>query len=788
MKFFYSIFLLSLISISSFSQQITQSIRGTIIDKITQLPLQSIEVVILNTTPAQKVSTDEKGVFNFSKLPIGKYNLLFTATGYAQQSMSNITLNAAKEIVLTIEMEEKIKTVKEITIKAKTQKDKPLNDMATVSARMFSVEETNKYAGSLNDPARMAQNYAGVQSNGDTRNDIVIRGNSPLGVLWRLDGMDIPNPNHFAGIGTSGGAISILNNNNLSNSDFYTGAFPAQFSNATAGVFDLRLRNGNNKKHEYTAMLGVNGVEFDAEGPIKRKNNSSFMASYRYSTLEVFQALGINFGAASVPKYQDGTFKIHLPLKKKGTIDVFGIGGINSSIFYSKDFDTTGRKLNPLPKGFNTAYNNTMAATAITYTYPFSKKLISKATLAYTLNGNRTKIDSLINNEKDEKLWLDRVYQEQKINAQYLLNYKINTQHNTQAGVFWSRTFYTMKDSFYLASVNSYRKILNSKGNMDYMRAFVQHKYKFNDKAALVAGVNAMYFAYNGNFAAEPRIGFSYQATKKISLQAGAGIHHIMQPVITYFHQYRNPMGVDSATNGNLKFTNSKQIIIGANYLPSNNWRIKSEIYYQHLSSIPIEKIPSSYSLANQGAGFYFINKPYLTNKGTAVNYGVELTVEKFFSRNYYLLYTASIYSSKYKGSDGLQRHTAFDGQFATNILGGYEWKISKRHTIEINAKATLLGGRRYTPLNEIATLQNKQEVYYDTAAFTLRYPIYFRPDIKVAYRVNSKRITQEFAVNIDNVINKDNVQEIVYNSAKNKLGYSYQRGFFPIVQYRIEF
>ncbi len=208
--------------------------------------------------------------------------------------------------------------------------------MTMVSARMFSVDETARYAGSLNDPARMAQNFAGVQANGDTRNDIIIRGNSPLGVQWRLEGIDIPNPNHFAGIGTSGGAISILNNNNLSNSDFLTGAFPAQYGNALAGIFDLRLRNGNDQQRENTIMFGMNGIEAGTEGPIHKKNHSSYIVNYRYSTLGLFDKLGINFGAASIPKYQDGTFKIHLPTKHAGTFDVFAVGGYNSSSFYAK--------------------------------------------------------------------------------------------------------------------------------------------------------------------------------------------------------------------------------------------------------------------------------------------------------------------------------------------------------------------------------------------------------------------------------------------------------------------
>lgn len=143
--------------------------------------------------------------------------------------------------------------------------------MATVSARSFTVEETSRYAGSLNDPSRMAANYAGVSSTSDARNDIIIRGNSPLGVLWRLNGMEIPNPNHFGSLGTTGGPVSILNNNLLDKSDFLTGAFPAEYGNALAGVFDLQMRSGNNEKTEFLGQVGFNGFELGAEGPIGKK-------------------------------------------------------------------------------------------------------------------------------------------------------------------------------------------------------------------------------------------------------------------------------------------------------------------------------------------------------------------------------------------------------------------------------------------------------------------------------------------------------------------------------------
>lgn len=156
-------------------------------------------------------------------------------------------------------------------------------------------------------------NYTGVVYAGDSRNDIVIRGNSPMGLLWRLDGVEIPNPNHFAALGTTGGAISIINNNLLTNSDFFTGAFPAEYGNATDGVFDLKLRSGNNENREYVFQVGLNGFELGAEGPFSKNAEASYLINYRYSTYALLHAIGIETGeGSSTPFYQDLPFKLDL--------------------------------------------------------------------------------------------------------------------------------------------------------------------------------------------------------------------------------------------------------------------------------------------------------------------------------------------------------------------------------------------------------------------------------------------------------------------------------------------
>jgi hypothetical protein len=307
--------------------QITQTLKGSVTDKETQSPLVGATVLVASLATPLGAVTDTNGNFAISNVPVGKHIVAFSYTGYHHLVVSEVVVSSAKEVVLNVEMEESAVKMAEVTV---TQKREHINDMALVSAKTFSVQETEKFAGSRADPARMASNYAGVQGGNDSRNDIVIRGNSPQGVLWRLEGIDIPNPNHFAVPGTTGGPASMLNNKTLANSDFFTGAFPAEYGNGVAGVFDLRLRNGNNERHEYTAQLGLLGTELAAEGPLSKKSRSSFLITYRYSTLQLFEGFHIKIGTNSVPRYQDLTFKLNFPMGKNGNLSFFGIGGASS--------------------------------------------------------------------------------------------------------------------------------------------------------------------------------------------------------------------------------------------------------------------------------------------------------------------------------------------------------------------------------------------------------------------------------------------------------------------------
>ena len=322
------------------TQDLTQTIRGTVVDKESLMPLIGAEMALLTTDPVTGSTTNVDGHFKIEKVPVGRHDLRVSYLGYEPMTIPNLLVTTGKEIVLNLELLESAVQLEVATVIAKHDKTGTLNEMATVSARSFSVEETSRYAGSFYDPARMATNYAGVAvgSSDDLANEIVVRGNSPRGVLWRLEGIEIPNPNHYGSMGGSGGGISMLSSSTLSNSDFYTGAFPAEFGNAYSGVFDLNMRNGNNEQREYAIMLGALGLEAAAEGPFgsEQSRQGSYLVNFRYSTLALLEAAGLSPVGDVLPKYSDVSFKLNMPTERAGTFALFGLGGQNSAMFDPK--------------------------------------------------------------------------------------------------------------------------------------------------------------------------------------------------------------------------------------------------------------------------------------------------------------------------------------------------------------------------------------------------------------------------------------------------------------------
>lgn len=770
------------------AQPITQTVKGTVLDKASEKPLAGVSVTVAGLSTG--VTTDSAGNYTLVNVPVGRQRISFTSVGYKPVSIPEVLVTGGKQVILDVSLEESIRTLNEVSVTApKARKGMALNEFAGSSARSFSMDEVTRYAGGRNDPARLASNFAGVSSTNDSRNDIVVRGNSPTAVLWRMEGVPIPNPNHFTTLGTTGGPVSALNTNALKNSDFYTGAFPAEYGNASGAVFDLSLRSGNKDKVEKTLQLNMfSGLEAMIEGPLsKKKNGSSFLVGYRYSFAQLGQQVGLKFGTEAVPKYQDLIFNLNFANSKLGKFGIFGMGGTSNIDFIGADLDSADLFAN---KNEDTYFKSRIGVVGLKHTIDVGRNSYIRSVLSYSYTSNEGDIYKYYDSLPEREYVMHQKTDNTGLRLSTYINSKLNTR-------------FTMRGGF-LAEQNGLETFLQTRDNRpgwetlrDYdgaswlLQPYVQGKYRFTEKLSLNAGVHGMFYTFNDASSIEPRASLSYALDNTKTITVSYGLHSQLQPAPVYLYQEKLPNGMYDQGNRDLGFTKAHHYILGYDWSFAKDWRLKAEAYYQHIFDAPVERMTSGFSILNSGADFTFPEKINLVNNGTGSNRGVELTIEKFFSKGYYLLTTASVFDSKYKGSDGVERNSTFNNRNVLNVLAGKEWKMgsSGRNVFTLDVKMSYSGGRYYTPVDlatsERAGTEKLDEMRYNTE----RFPDYFRLDTRFGFRLNSskRRLSQTIYLDLQNVTNRDNVFIRRYNQLQKQVGTVYQIGFFPDIMYKIQ-
>lgn len=771
------------------AQNNTQTIKGTVIDKQSQSTIIGATITLLRSNPLLGSTTNANGKYAITNVLPGRYDIQVTYIGYKEVTIPNVVVTSGKEVVLDIAMEENVRNLRNAVIKSNT-KHKVLNDLTSVSARSFSMEEVNRYAGGRSDPARLAANFAGVSTPDDSRNDIVIRGNSPAGVLWRIEGMNIPNPNHFATVGTTGGPVSALNTNMLKSSDFFTSAFPSEYGNANAGVFDLGFRKGNSDKREHTIQFGaLTGLEAMTEGPINKEKGSSYLLAYRYSFTGFAQAIGISIGTAATPFYQDLSFKITSGTSKFGRFSLFGLGGTSKIEFKHDKVDDGDLFADPTKDSY---FTSDLGLVGAKHFIKLSDKSYLNTIIGGTYAASNYNEDTISANNTNPERHLENKTTRIIYNFSSTYNSKINSKLFVKAGV--QTELMNLNLFFRTREINpAWKQIWDFNDYTTLAQAFVHAKYNFSDKLTLNIGLHSQLLTLNNSKSIEPRVGLKYAATAKSTFSAGYGLHSQMQPTDVYFYRALKTDGSYDQSNRDLNFTRSHHFALGYEVLPSKDWRLKTEVYYQYLFNIPVTSRPSSFSMLNTGSSFNPNDVGYLENTGKGTNYGAELTIEKFFSKGYYGLLTGSIYESKYKGSDDIERNTAFNGRYVYNILVGKEIKLgkAKRNSFTVDAKMTQAGGRYFTPVDLAASLASHEQVLKgDAYAFSEKNADFFRLDIKAGFVVNSKKrkLSQSLFFDIQNVTNNKNVFAQRYNPVTKSINTAYQIGLFPNFVYKVQF
>lgn len=767
-------------AVSVLAQTPHQTLRGRIIDEDSRVPLPGATVLMAGSR-ALGATTDVDGYFRIENVPVGRVTLAISYIGYEERVVPNILLTSGKEVVLDISLKESLVAMEAIEIRSDRDKSEILNEMAITSARGFTVEETKRYAGSFNDPARMVSAFAGVDTDPSGDNSIIVRGNSPKGIQWRLEGIDIPNPNHFSEEGATGGPINALNSQMLSNSEFYTGAFAPEFGNALSGVFDMKLRKGNNEKREYSFSVGALGTEGTVEGPFVKGKRASYLLNYRYSTLTLLDNLGlVDFNG--IPKYQDVSFKVFAPTKSLGTFSIFGLGG--KSKIREEEFDDEDEdKL--LATG---DYKASMGIIGVTQYWSLNDKTFLQNSVSISQNGSgygRVEPDTEGQTFNVEDSDLDK----HSLKAAGTVNHKFNARHTMQAGVIYTRHNFSFFDKEFDSQSGQYVLDSDMSGNATQLQGFVSWKFRPWENVSVVSGMHAQKVSLNDDVSLEPRASARWQFHPSQALTAGFGLHGKMESLPNYFSIVHDD-GTTSMPNQGIGFSKARHYVVGYENKLGANLFLKAEAYYQQLFDIPIENKPgSSYSLINQMEGF---TDRALVNAGTGKNMGIELTLERYFADDYYFLATASLYDSKYKAMDGVERDTQFNGRFVSNFLFGKEFKLNakanRNKVLGISAKVSSLGARRFTPINEAESIARDRTVLFEDRAFSEKGDNVFIANLAITYRIDKRKISQELKLDLQNATNNAAMIGRYYDTTQDKIKTIEQLSLLPVIIYTVQF
>lgn len=774
----------------------TQNINGTVIDKETNQVLFGASVLVEGTDPLIATTTDIDGHFELKSVPLGRHTLVCEYLGYQQYKSEGVIVSSTRVVDLEIPLLQSTLTINEVVISGQRRISAPVNELATVSTRSFSVDEANRTAAAVNDPGRMALSYAGVQQGGnDGENDIIVRANAPVGILWRLEGIDIPNPNHFARPGTSGGGITIFSAQLLARSDFSTGGMPAEYGNALSGAFDIRFRKGNHHKREHRVGISLLGLDFATEGPIKN-GQSSYLINYRYSTLGILNNLGFSLvGPRFNNTFQDVSFNLGFKSKNnKHIFTVFGMGGLSEE---SKvPLPVEERDPLSLDDAENYVQVSDMGTVGVTYTNLLNDRSFLKIGLAgiaslISFTSDVYETDGSFENIRDEK------HKDARLSGSIVYSNKFNRRLRLKTGISFSYLNYEFRKFEFniprfdnLANQERANGDINGLGTTFYGQAYGQFSYNPTEKVTLNAGLNGLFLGLNNSYSIDPRFSVKVELGSRQTLSLALGKHSQVLPMANYFYEQKDTVNnqiITTLPNKDLEMMKSFHAILSYNFFPGNNWRIAVEPYYQYLYDIPVE--------TDESRGYYFLNVQsgvvtFPTNSGgTSNSLGVDLSVEKNFDNNFFFLVNFSVYDAKYKLPGGREFNTFFNSNFASNFTAGKEFQMKKGRAIQWGARVIYNGGFRYTPVDLAnSTIETGALPDYNRVNEGQVDP-YFRLDHRLAYRFNAKSFSGVVSLDVQNILNTKNIRSVRYNPATQETYYNYYPGgLIPVLGVKFDF
>jgi hypothetical protein len=772
----FSIFL----QINAISQSITQTVTGKVFDAKIQFSLPGATVVVIGSDPIIGTVTDSDGNFRLPGIPVGRISLLVSYVGYKDYKLFDVLVGTAEMPNLKVPMNEQVTGLDEVEIKDKLVKQQTINNMALLSARSISLDEAQRFAGSMEDFSRLASSFAGVTSGSIDNNEIIIRGNPAKGILWRLEGMEIPVPNHLAFAFNGGGVVSMFSPFMMANSDFFSGAFPAEYGNVLSGVFDINFRTGNPDEGKYGFLIGSYGVEAAAEGPFQKGGGSTYLANFRVSTFSILK--NIMPIATGLPDYTDLSFNMNFPTKKAGVFSLWSLTG----------YGRIEQKPSNTPADWTTSWDNAqyeltygLTASGLNHKLILGKKSLLSSSLSfsgYTNSNVSGQLDTLLVNT----VVSDVSEKNYSIKLKTEINHKFGARHTNRTGILFGENWFNFNDfaNSDPAIQDTFDFRMNEQGNTFTFQAYSQSMVQMGEKLTMNAGVNFLYFGLNGKFAIDPRISFKWQASATQSFGIAYGKHSRIEPLRIYLIEIHVD-GIETLPNKNLEITKAHHFVLAYNWLLNPNMHFKVEPYVQLLYDVPVSP-DSSFSMINYQNEMYFNSA--LDNSGTGINYGIDFTFERFMNKGYYYMATTSIYESRYRGGDGIERNTRLNQNYVLNLLGGKEWKIGESNFISVNGKFTVLGGTPYTPPDQEASQAANSVVYDMNLLYTEKWNTNYYLDISINFRINRPKVSHNFNIQAKNLTMQTELLGFAYDYDKKYAVPQELAIVLPYLSYKIVF
>lgn len=739
-KTVFFLFLLGLLTAAG--AQPTHKIKGTVIDKASRQPLEFINVLILGL--GRGAVTDAEGHFNIQEVPPGIYRLQASAVGY-KTVLTPEYIVSTKDLTIQIETEENLTELEGVTVTASPFR----RDLESpVGLRIIGLQEIEKSPGANRDISRIVQSYPGVAfSPAGYRNDLIVRGGSPSENRFYLDGVEIPNINHFSTQGASGGPVGIINADLIREVNFYTGAFPADKGNSLSSVLDFKLRDGDMERNSLKATLGASEVSLASNGHLGKK--TSYLVSVRQSYLQfLFDMLGLPF----LPTFTDAQFKLKTRFNTTNELTVLGLGGIDNMKLNTKlDGEKAEYILSYLPK----IQQETFTLGAVYRHYAGAHVQSVVISHSYLNNRNTKYLNNDESSAKNLSLKLRSVEQETKFrieNASTFGNWKVNLGANLDYSQYTNTTFQRVyidggKTFDYHTYLGFWRWGLF--GTISYATP----DERFTTSLGVRTDANNFSSGMKGmSDQLSPRLSLSYRLTDGVYLSGNAGLYYQLPPYTGLGFKDNN----GKLVNKYLRYMRVSQESIGLSWRPRNTFELSIEGFYKKYDKIPFS-IVDGIPLACKGNDYGVIGNEALSSTSQGRAYGAEILMKWLIAKKLNLSTSFTLFKSEYRNNKESEYiASAWDNRYIFNMSGTYNFP----HNWSLGMKVSCIGGAPYTPYDidksSLVTAWNAQgRPYYDYGQYnTGRLPAFGQLDVRVDKTFYLKRCMLGFYIDLQNVTN----------------------------------